>query len=88
MKSIIKRTFVSRESKYDNLNSYIISIDVKLRKPIQRSNRLSSLLPAENIPIVLTMGYLKVHIELFEREFSQMNFHFSLIISQVIDVFD
>jgi hypothetical protein len=53
--------YFCRISKYDNINSHVISIDVKLRKPIQRSNRLSTLLPTDNIPIYITMGYLKVN---------------------------
>lgn len=51
---------LNRISKYDNINSHVISIDVKLRKPIQQSNRLSTLHSIDNIPILISMGYLKV----------------------------
>ena len=47
-------------SKFDNINSHVVSIDIKLRKPIQRSVHLSTLAPADAISAVVTMGYLKV----------------------------
>ncbi|UJR35373.1 hypothetical protein I4U23_028130 [Adineta vaga] len=49
---------LGRISKYDNLNSHVISIDIKLRKAIQQSNRLSTLISMDHIPILITMGYL------------------------------
>ncbi|CAF0780051.1 unnamed protein product [Adineta ricciae] len=50
---------LGRISKYDNLNSHVISIDVKLRKPIQQSNRLSTLVPMDHhVPVLITTGYL------------------------------
>jgi len=81
-----KMFFNCRVSKYDNINSHVLSIDIKLRKPIQRSNRLSSLFPADNIPIIITMGYLKVKIDFGFLLFNLVRL-FSMIISQVIDVF-
>jgi hypothetical protein len=83
-----KRKFLNyRISKYDNINSHVISIDVKLRKSIQRSNRLSTLLPTENIPIIITMGYLKVKISFEFYLKINLMILISMIISQVIDVF-
>ena len=78
-----------RVSKFDNINSHVVSIDVKLRKPIQRSNRLSILVPIDNIPIHLTMGYLKVKNFLIYIYLKRKNIFLSnsMIISQVIDVF-
>ncbi|CAF0804146.1 unnamed protein product [Rotaria sordida] len=49
---------LGRISKYDNINSHVVSIDVKLRKPIQQSNYLSTLVSTDKIPILITMGYL------------------------------
>ncbi|CAF2940230.1 unnamed protein product [Rotaria sp. Silwood2] len=49
---------LGRISKYDNINSHVVSIDVKLRKPIQQSNYFSTLVSADKIPILITMGYL------------------------------
>ncbi|CAF3578226.1 unnamed protein product [Adineta steineri] len=50
---------LGRISKYDNINSHVISIDIKLRKSIQQTDRLSTLVPISNIPVFITMGYLK-----------------------------
>ncbi|CAF4517556.1 unnamed protein product, partial [Rotaria magnacalcarata] len=51
---------LGRISKYDNINSHIVSVDIKHRKPIQQSNFFSTLVATDTaIPVLITMKYLK-----------------------------